>query len=83
VPTLAIDRLKREGASVDSFYTANATCSPSRAAMMTGRYPTRFGFEFTAVPPVFAKNLAHSDREAPVKPIFHADKVEGIMPYDQ
>lgn len=81
VPTPAIDRLKREGASVDSFYAANATCSPSRAAMMTGRYPTRFGFEFTAVPPIFAKNIAHSDPAAPVKPIFHADRVEGIMPY--
>jgi arylsulfatase A-like enzyme len=81
VPTPAIDRLKREGASVDSFYAANATCSPSRAAMMTGRYPTRFGFEFTAVPPIFAENIAHADRSAPVGPIFHADRVEGIMPY--
>ena len=83
VPTPAIDRLKREGASVDSFYTANATCSPSRAAMMTGRYPTRFGFEFTAVPPIFAENIAHADRKGPVQPIFHEDRVEGIMPYDQ
>ncbi len=83
VPTPAIDRLQREGASVNSFYAANATCSPSRAAMMTGRYPTRFGFEFTAVPPIFAENLAHSDGSLPLKPIFHADKVEGIMPYAQ
>jgi arylsulfatase A-like enzyme len=83
VPTPAIDRLMKEGASVDAFYAANATCSPSRAAMMTGRYPTRFGFEFTAVPPIFAKNIAHTDREAPVQPIFHADRVEGIMPYEQ
>jgi arylsulfatase A-like enzyme len=81
VPTPHIDRLKKDGASVDSFYAANATCSPSRAAMMTGRYPTRFGFEFTAVPPIFAENIAHSDRNAPVQPIFHADRVEGIMPY--
>lgn len=83
VPTPNIDRLMKEGASVDSFYTANATCSPSRAAMMTGRYPTRFGFEFTAVPPIFAENIAHSDPRAPVKPIFHADRVEGIMPYEK
>ena len=81
VPTPAIDRLMREGASVPAFYAANATCSPSRAAMMTGRYPTRFGFEFTAVPPIFAKNLAHGDGVGPHKAIFHADRVDGIMPY--
>ena len=73
VPTPAIDRLMREGASVPAFYAANATCSPSRAAMMTGRYPTRFGFEFTAVPPIFAKNLAHGDGVAGVAPL------EGVL----
>jgi arylsulfatase A-like enzyme len=83
VPTPAIDRLMTEGASVDSFYAANATCSPSRAAMMTGRYPTRFGFEFTAVPPIFARNLSHGDGLGPHRAIFHADRVEGIMPYAQ
>lgn len=81
VPTPAIDRLKAEGASVDAFYTANATCSPSRAAMMTGRYPTRFGFEFTAAPPQFAKNIGHGTGVGPHEPIFHADRVDGIMPY--
>ncbi|TPE61851.1 sulfatase [Sandaracinobacter neustonicus] len=83
VPTPAIDRLMTEGATVDSFYTGNATCSPSRAAMMTGRYPTRFGFEFTAVPPIFAENLSHGDGIGPLKAIFHKDKVKGIMPYEQ
>jgi uncharacterized sulfatase len=31
-------------------YAANATCAPSRAAIMSGRYGTRFGFEFTPTP---------------------------------
>ncbi len=81
VPTPAIDSLMTEGASVESFYAANATCSPSRAAMLTGRYPTRFGFEFTAVPPIFAENIGHGGQLGPHRPIFHADRVEGIMPY--
>jgi arylsulfatase A-like enzyme len=81
VPTPAIDSLRRDGASIDSFYAANATCSPSRAAMMTGRYPTRFGFEFTAVPPIFAENIGHGAALGPHKPIFHAERVEGMMPY--
>jgi arylsulfatase A-like enzyme len=83
VPTPHIDRLRTEGASVDSFYAANATCSPSRAAMMTGRYPTRFGFEFTAVPPIFAENLSHGDGVGPHRAIFHTDRVDGIMPYEK
>jgi arylsulfatase A-like enzyme len=80
VPTPHIDSLMKEGASVDSFYCANATCSPSRAAILTGRYPTRFGFEFTAVPPLLAKNVAHGNI-GPLQPIFHAERLDGLMPY--
>ncbi|MGB5078882.1 MAG: sulfatase-like hydrolase/transferase, partial [Sphingorhabdus sp.] len=54
VPTPNINALAKEGVSFSNGYAANATCSPSRAALMTGRYPTRFGFEFTAVPAALA-----------------------------
>ena len=37
-----IDRLAREGVQLDSFYVY-PTCSPTRAALMTGRPPSRFG----------------------------------------
>ncbi|MEX2206047.1 MAG: sulfatase-like hydrolase/transferase [Myxococcota bacterium] len=50
VPTPSIDSLAREGVSFDVGYAGNATCAPSRAAILTGRYPTRFGFEFTPTP---------------------------------
>ena len=42
VKTPNIDAIAREGINFTTAYAANATCSPSRAAMMTGRYPTRF-----------------------------------------
>lgn len=50
VPTPNIDRLAREGAAFTQAYAGNATCAPSRAMLMTGRYPTRTGFEFTPTP---------------------------------
>jgi uncharacterized sulfatase len=51
VPTPNIDSLAAEGVNFVNGYAANATCAPSRAALMSGRYGTRFGFEFTPVPP--------------------------------
>ena len=50
VPTPNIDSLARDGVSFSSGYSANGTCAPSRAALMSGRYGTRFGFEFTPTP---------------------------------
>jgi uncharacterized sulfatase len=51
VPTPHMDSIAAEGVNFTSGYAANATCAPSRAALMSGRYGTRFGFEFTPTPP--------------------------------
>lgn len=48
--------------------------------MMTGRYPTRFGFEFTAVPTAFAENLAHGGGLGPLKAIFHKELITDDIP---
>jgi uncharacterized sulfatase len=42
-----IDSIAREGVVFRNGYAANAVCAPSRASIMTGRYSTRFGFEYT------------------------------------
>jgi arylsulfatase len=38
-----LDRMASEGMRFTHFLSANPVCSPSRAALMTGRYPTRVG----------------------------------------
>jgi uncharacterized sulfatase len=51
VPTPNIDSIATLGVTFTNGYAANGTCAPSRAAIMSGRYGTRFGFEFTPTPP--------------------------------
>lgn len=66
LPTPAIDAIASEGVAFSNGYASHATCAPARAAIMTGRYPTRFGYEFTPMPdsaaPIFElQNVCNFD----------------------
>jgi len=52
IPTPNIDSIAGNGVRFTSGYVAATYCSPSRAGLLTGRYPTRFGHEFNSVPRV-------------------------------
>ena len=41
VHTPRIDQMAAEGSKLTSFYVAAPVCTPSRASLMTGSYPTR------------------------------------------
>ena len=55
VPTPNIDAIAAEGIHFTNGYAGNGTCAPSRAALLTGRFATRSGFEFTPANPTFAR----------------------------
>src|SRR5262249_34725942 len=46
IPTPHIDSIAKNGVRFTNGYVAATYCSPCRAGLMTGRYPTRFGHEF-------------------------------------
>jgi arylsulfatase A-like enzyme len=46
VSTPGMDGIAQSGVSFDQAYVASPMCSASRAAILTGRHPQRFGFEF-------------------------------------
>ena len=46
IPTPHIDRLAAAGIRFTDAYVSAPYCSPSRAGLMTGMYPQRFGYEF-------------------------------------
>ena len=61
-----IDRLAKEGMRFTDYYSASPVCTPSRAALLSGCYPGRIGFD------VFGKN-----KNLPV--LFPGD-AEGLNP---
>jgi arylsulfatase A-like enzyme len=83
VPTPHIDSIAREGVEFTRGYAGNATCAPSRAAIMTGRYPTRFGFEFTPAPKPFMRLIAYMNRHALRPPVYYTDREKDVPPLDQ
>ena len=49
VPTPHLDALAKSGVRCTSGYVTHAFCSPTRAALLTGRYQQRFGHEYNPV----------------------------------
>ncbi len=50
IPTPQIDSLAKNGVRFTSGYVSGPYCSPTRAALMTGRYQQRYGHEFNPGP---------------------------------
>jgi len=57
IKTPTLDALAAKGAKLDQFY-AEPMCTPTRAALMTGRYPLRYGLQTAVIPQGHAYGLA-------------------------
>ncbi|HRJ50234.1 MAG TPA: arylsulfatase [Phycisphaerales bacterium] len=56
IRTPNLDRLAAEGARLDAMYV-QPMCTPTRAALMTGRYPFRYGLQTSVIPSVSSYGL--------------------------
>jgi arylsulfatase A-like enzyme len=65
IPTPNLDRLAARGATLDAHY-AQPVCSPTRAALMTGRYPLRYGLQVGVVRPYARYGLSLEERMLPL-----------------
>ncbi|MDP6471543.1 MAG: sulfatase-like hydrolase/transferase [Pseudomonadales bacterium] len=85
VQTPNIDRIAAEGVHFSNGYAGNATCAPSRAALLTGRYPTRYGFEFTPAPAQMMRMAAsfESHREEPHPGFFLEENLAEFPPLEE
>lgn len=83
VETPHIDALARAGVNFSTAYAGTAACAPSRAMIMTGRYGTRTGFEFTPTPPGMTRivDLFYNDGTRPHEMLFDKEAVENAPPF--
>lgn len=64
IKTPHIDRLAVSGVRCESFY-GMPVCSPSRACLMTGRYPMRYGLQTLVIFPSHTYGLPSDERTLP------------------
>ena len=64
IMTPNIDTLAKEGVRLENFH-AMPVCTPARAALMTGRYPMRYGLQTLVIFPSHSYGLPTDERTLP------------------
>ena len=64
IKTPNLDRLAQTGARLEQFYV-QPMCTPTRAALMTGRYPMRYGLQTLVILPDQTYGLPTNERTLP------------------
>lgn len=70
--TPQLDRMAAEGAMMTSFYVPTPYCAPSRATLLTGRYPFRHGLIRNPAPDVGLSNFGLDSSEVTIAELLKA-----------
>ena len=69
IPTPNVERMAREGVVASDYYAPANLCSPSRAGLLTGRYPVRTGLGYEVI-------MQQDDRGLPLSEITIAEALK-------
>ncbi|MGY3791223.1 sulfatase-like hydrolase/transferase [uncultured Aquimarina sp.] len=75
-----LDKLAKKGVVFSQGYVTDATCGPSRAGLITGKYQQRFGYEEINVPGYMSENsaLLGDDMGLPLDQVTMADYLKRL-----
>lgn len=80
IRTPNIDRIARHGVTFTQAYAPHQVCGPSRAAILTGKYPQRFGYEYNTVANLVSPNgkYGFEDQGLPLSQVTLADRLRDL-----
>jgi arylsulfatase A-like enzyme len=79
-----IDNLAKDGVLCTNGYSSSPICSPSRASLLTGRFPTRFGYEFTPTTSSMMKAISlFSKKNEVADGVYYDKREENIIDIEQ
>ena len=79
-----IDNLANDGVLCTNGYSSSPICSPSRASLLTGRFATRFGYEFTPTTSSMMKAISlFSKKNEVADGIYYNKREENIIDIEQ
>jgi len=79
-----IDNLAKDGVLCTNGYSSSPICSPSRASLLTGRFPTRFGYEFTPTTSSMMKAInIFSKKNEVADGVYYDKREENIIDIEQ
>ena len=79
-----IDNLAKDGVLCTNGYSSSPICSPSRASLLTGRFATRFGYEFTPTTSSMMKAISFFSKKNEVADgVYYDNREENIIDIEQ
>jgi arylsulfatase A-like enzyme len=78
VQTPNIDSIGLSGVVFPNAYAGHATCAPSRASLLTGRFATKIGYEFTPVSNWGSWVIGEYMIQGPLKGVYHGNASKGL-----